>query len=166
MILTLRAKSSLAAENLFLRKQLSFYQERKIKPRRTSHPTRLTLVWLSLWFNLRSALIVVTPKTFIGRHSKGFQLFWPRKCQLITIESLGLRHYGPIGGTLNAFNVAGSASGPLVIGALFDLTGSYATAFKLCLTVFVFAAFLTLGCKREVQDTKASSTIVAATSQA
>jgi MFS family permease len=85
---------------------------------------------------------------------------------LITIESLGLRHYGPIGGTLNAFNVAGSASGPLVIGALFDLTGSYATAFKLCLTVFVFAAFLTLGCKREVQDTKASSTIVAATSQA
>jgi hypothetical protein len=47
----LRSKSSLAAENLFLRKQLAFYQERRIKPRRTDNPTRLTLVWLSRWFN-------------------------------------------------------------------------------------------------------------------
>jgi hypothetical protein len=43
LILTLRSKSSLATENLFLRKQLAFYQERKIKPRRTSHPARLAL---------------------------------------------------------------------------------------------------------------------------
>src|SRR5277367_4801419 len=28
-----------------------------------------------------SALTVVTPKTFIGWHRKGFQLFWRRKCQ-------------------------------------------------------------------------------------
>jgi hypothetical protein len=62
LVLGLRSKSSLAAENLFLRKQLAFYQERKIKPRRTSHPTRLALVWLSRWFNWRSALTVVTPK--------------------------------------------------------------------------------------------------------
>jgi putative transposase len=34
--LGLRSKSSLAAENLFVRKQLAFYQERKIKPRRAS----------------------------------------------------------------------------------------------------------------------------------
>lgn len=61
LIFALRAKSSLAAENLFLRKQLAFYQERKIKPRRTSHPTRLTLLWLSRWFDWRSALTVVTP---------------------------------------------------------------------------------------------------------
>jgi hypothetical protein len=58
-----------------------FYQERSIKPRRTSHSTRLTLLWLSRWFNWRSALTVVTPKTFIGRQRKGFQLFWRRKCQ-------------------------------------------------------------------------------------
>ena len=81
LVLSLRSKSSLAAENLFLRKQLAFYQERKIRPRRTSHPTRLTLLWLSRWFNWRSALTVVTPKTFIGWHRKGFQLFWRRKCQ-------------------------------------------------------------------------------------
>ena len=79
--LGLRSKSSLTAENLFLRKQLAFYRERKIKPRRTDNPTRLTLVWLSRWFDWRSALTVVTPRTFIGWHRKGFQLFWRWKSQ-------------------------------------------------------------------------------------
>ena len=37
------------------RKQLAFYQERKIKPRRADNPTRLTLVALSRWFNWRDA---------------------------------------------------------------------------------------------------------------
>ena len=81
LALGLRSKSSLAAEHLFLRKQLAFYQERKIKPRRTDNPTRLTLVWLGRWFDWRNALAVVTPKTFIGWHRKGFQLFWRWKCQ-------------------------------------------------------------------------------------
>ena len=43
VVLNLRSESSLAAENLFLRKQLGFYQERKIKPRRISPPAQLTL---------------------------------------------------------------------------------------------------------------------------
>ena len=77
----LRSKTSLAAENLFLRKQLAFYQERKVRPRRIDAPTRLALVWLSRWFNWSTALAVVTPKTFIGWHRKGFQLFWRKKCQ-------------------------------------------------------------------------------------
>ena len=81
LVLGFRSITSLAAENLFLRKQLAFYKERRIRPRRTSHPARLTLLWLSRWFNWRSALTVVTPKTFIGWHRKGFQLFWRRKCQ-------------------------------------------------------------------------------------
>jgi hypothetical protein len=81
LVLNLRSKSSLAAENLFLRKQLAFYQERKIKPRRIDRATRLMLVWLSDWFNWRSALSAVTPRTFIGWHRKGFQLFWHWKCQ-------------------------------------------------------------------------------------
>jgi hypothetical protein len=33
LCLALRSRTSLAAENLFLRKQLAFYQERKVKPR-------------------------------------------------------------------------------------------------------------------------------------
>src|SRR5277367_442071 len=82
LVLGFRSITSLAAENLFLRKQLAFYKERRIRPRRTSHPARLTLLWLSRWFNWRSALTVVTPKTFIGWHRKGFQLFWRRKANL------------------------------------------------------------------------------------
>jgi putative transposase len=73
-VLGLRSKSSLAAENLFLHKQLAFYQERKIEPRRLDNPTRLALVWLSRWFDWRNALTVVTPRTFIGWHRKGFRL--------------------------------------------------------------------------------------------
>jgi len=74
--LGLRSRTSLAAENLFLRKQLAFYQERKVKPRRADNPTRLTLVLLSRWFNWQDALTIVRPRTFVTWHRKGFRLFW------------------------------------------------------------------------------------------
>jgi putative transposase len=76
LYLGLRSRTSLAAENLFLRKQLAFYQERKVKPRRADNPTRLTLVLLSRWFNWRDALVVVRPRTLVTWHRKGFRLFW------------------------------------------------------------------------------------------
>jgi putative transposase len=41
----------------------------------------LTLLWLSRWFDWRSAFTVVTRRTFIGWHRKGFELFWHRPCQ-------------------------------------------------------------------------------------
>ena len=79
--LGLRSRSSLAAENLFLRKQLAFYQERKVKPRRADNLTRLTLVLLSRWFDWRDALVVVRPKTLVAWHRKGFRLFWRWKSE-------------------------------------------------------------------------------------
>ena len=66
----------LAAENLFLRKQLALYQERKVTPRRAHNAMRLTLVCLSRWFNWRQALAIVQPQTFLRWHRQGFQLFW------------------------------------------------------------------------------------------
>jgi hypothetical protein len=81
VVLSLRSKSSLAAENFFLRKELAFYQERGIKPRRTSQSTGVTLLWLSRWFDWRSALTVVTPQTFIAWHRQGFGFYWRRKCR-------------------------------------------------------------------------------------
>jgi hypothetical protein len=71
-----RSRSAVAAENLFLRKQLAFYQERKIKPRRFDNVTRFMLVLLSHGFAWQDALANVTPKTFIGWHRAGFRLFW------------------------------------------------------------------------------------------
>jgi hypothetical protein len=40
---TMRSRAQLAAENLFLRKQLALYQERRIKPRRADDATRIIL---------------------------------------------------------------------------------------------------------------------------
>jgi putative transposase len=81
LVLTLRSRTLLAAENLFLRKQVALYQERRIAPRRISYPTRLNLLWLSRWFDWHSALTIVTPRTFIGWHRQGFRFYWRRKCQ-------------------------------------------------------------------------------------
>jgi putative transposase len=67
---------SLVAENLFLRKQLAFYQERKARPRRLTDAARLTLALWSRLFNWKGALIIVKPETLIGWHRKGFRLFW------------------------------------------------------------------------------------------
>ena len=66
-----RIRTALAAENLFLRKQLAFYQERKIKPRRFDNITRFMLVLLSRGFAWQDALVNVTPKTFTGWHRDG-----------------------------------------------------------------------------------------------
>jgi putative transposase len=74
--LSLRPHCALAAENLFLRKQLALFLERKVKARRASDASRLTLVLLSRLFAWRQALTIVQPDTFIRWHRKGFRLFW------------------------------------------------------------------------------------------
>ena len=74
--LCLRPSPALAAENLFLRKQLALYEERQVKPRRATDAMRLAMVWLSYWFDWRSALRIVKPETFTRWHRQGFRLFW------------------------------------------------------------------------------------------
>ena len=81
--LCLRSPASLAAENLFLRKQLALYQERKVKPQRATDTTRIALVWLGRWFDWRQALAVVQPKTFIRWHRQVFRLLWRWKSHII-----------------------------------------------------------------------------------
>jgi putative transposase len=71
-----RSRPTLQAENLFLRKQLALYLERKAKPRRANDPTRLTLVILSNFFAWKDAMRIVKPETFMRWHRKGFRLFW------------------------------------------------------------------------------------------
>src|SRR5713226_4821615 len=74
-----RAHSQLAAQNLFLRKQLTFYVERQLKPRRADDATRITLVALTSLIEWRRILTIVKPDTLIGWHRKGFRLFWRRR---------------------------------------------------------------------------------------
>ena len=68
--------AALAAENLFLCKQLALYQEHHVKPRRATNATCLTMVWLSQWFDWQSALVAVQPETFQRWRRRGRQLFW------------------------------------------------------------------------------------------
>jgi putative transposase len=79
LLLGSHSKAALKAENLFLRKQLALYLERKIKPRRASRATRLTLVLLSRLFAWKNALTIVKPETLIRWHRNAFRLFWKYK---------------------------------------------------------------------------------------
>jgi len=63
-----RSRTTLAAENLFLRKQLALYREREVKPRRAPDATRLVLVLLARVFPWRDALLIVQPATLIRWH--------------------------------------------------------------------------------------------------
>jgi hypothetical protein len=71
----MRSRAQLAAENLFLRKQLAFYLERKVKPRRVDDATRIILVDLSRFLQWRDLLTVIKPETLICWHRRGFRLF-------------------------------------------------------------------------------------------
>jgi hypothetical protein len=68
-------RRTLAAENLFLRKPLALFQERKVKPRRADDSTRWMMATLSRMFR-RDALVNVQANTLTRWHRKGFRLFW------------------------------------------------------------------------------------------
>lgn len=61
---------------MFLRKQLAFYREREVEPRRLTDAARVCLLVWSRLFSWREALVIVKPETLIGWHRKGFRLFW------------------------------------------------------------------------------------------
>ena len=71
-----RSRTALAAENLFLRKQLALYRERQVKPRRASDPMRIALVLLARCFAWREALVIVQPTTLLRWHRQAFRLLW------------------------------------------------------------------------------------------
>ena len=74
--LSLSSRAALAAENLFLRKQLALYRERHAKPRRADPATRVALVLLARVIDWKAVLTVVQPETLIRWHRAGWRLFW------------------------------------------------------------------------------------------
>ena len=79
--LLFRSRTALRAEVLFLRKQLAFYQERQVQPRRLNDSARFSLILWSRLCNWKEALVIFKPETLIGWHRKGFKLFWKWKSQ-------------------------------------------------------------------------------------
>jgi hypothetical protein len=74
--LLLSSRATLIAENLFLRKQLALFQERKIRPRRSTAASRALMVLLSRFFDWREALVIVKLETFLKWHRTAFRTFW------------------------------------------------------------------------------------------
>lgn len=79
--LLFRSSKTLRAENLFLRRQLGLFMERRVRPRRVDAATRASLVVLGKMFDWRGALVVVQPATMVGWHRAGWRLLWRLKCR-------------------------------------------------------------------------------------
>lgn len=80
--LAVSSRAEWSAEVLFLRKQLAFYQEHQVQPRKLTDAARFSWVPWSRLFNWREALMIVKPETLIGWHRRGFKLFWRWKSRL------------------------------------------------------------------------------------
>lgn len=72
----LRNRTALVAENLFLRKQLALFQERKERARQTTAADRFIFAKLARLFDWRGALVIVKPATLISWHRAAFRRFW------------------------------------------------------------------------------------------
>jgi putative transposase len=70
--LLLSSRTALVAENLCLRWQLARFQERGVKPRRSTLGIRNVRALVSRFFRWREALVIVKPETFIKRASNCF----------------------------------------------------------------------------------------------
>lgn len=77
--LLFRPRDSLAAEILFLRKQLALYQERHSSRKPTDPATRFTMAMLAKHFDWRDALVIVKPRTLVRWHRLGFRMLWRYK---------------------------------------------------------------------------------------
>lgn len=78
--LQFRPTRSVQVEDLFLRRQLSLFKGRGVKPRIVDAATRISLAVLSRSFDWRGALVVVQPKTILRWQRAGWRLFWRWKC--------------------------------------------------------------------------------------
>jgi hypothetical protein len=78
-----RRRVALAAENLFLRKQLALFREREKKAMPATPADRLVFSKLARWFDWRSALVIIKPATLIGWHRAAFRLFWRWKSRRV-----------------------------------------------------------------------------------
>ena len=78
-----RSRMALAAENLFLRKQLALFQEREKRATRTTAADRFVLAELAHFFDWRSALVIVKPATLVGWHRTAFRRFWRWKSRAV-----------------------------------------------------------------------------------
>jgi MFS family permease len=65
---------------------------------------------------------------------------------MLLVDAVGLKRFGSLMGLLSLPAVIGSASGPIIAGAIFDHTGSYLWAIELFIVLLAAVAILPLLC--------------------
>ena len=70
LTITVRSRRALAAENLFLRKQLALFQEREVKPRRANDSTRWIMATLSRFFEWRTLTLRFLEPIFVVKSAE------------------------------------------------------------------------------------------------
>jgi MFS family permease len=63
---------------------------------------------------------------------------------IILAESLGLKRLGTLTGLINLCATVGGAAGPILVGAIFDFSGSYGPAFQVCGLLLALGSVATL----------------------
>jgi nitrate/nitrite transporter NarK len=66
---------------------------------------------------------------------------------MLIAESLGLKRFGSIGGITGIFNTLGAFVGPVGAGKIYDLTGSYTSAFEAFVVMCLIGAAVTYSCR-------------------
>ena len=83
---------------------------------------------------------------------------------LLTVESLGLKRFGSIGGIAGVFNTIGAAIGPIGAGRIFDVNGTYTLAFEIFLVMALLGALATYAClPLELEQARFQQRVAAAT---
>jgi len=78
---------------------------------------------------------------FFGLGYGGLVVLWP----LVVGHDFGLRAFGAIAGSLGTVSASlGGAVGPVMVGAIFDHTGSYFWAFVVCTILLLLGAYAAL----------------------
>ena len=74
-----RSHDTVAAENLFLSRQIALYKERGVKPNRGHPEKRLKLLLILKHFDWKGALTIVQPRPLIRWHRLSLRLLWRHK---------------------------------------------------------------------------------------
>ena len=85
---------------------------------------------------------------------------------LLTADCLGLKRFGSINGVAGVWNTLGAFVGPVMLGQIFDVTGSYSSAFEICFVLNILGAAATLACLPYEAEQERSRARVAATAAA
>jgi MFS family permease len=82
---------------------------------------------------------------------------------MLVAESLGLKRFGSIGGIAGIFNTLGAFVGPVGAGKIYDLSGSYTSAFEVFVVMCLVGAAVSFSCRtlESEQSIKATAPVPA-----